>query len=81
LPNEKNGEFDCVLKTKEGSYAVYEVKYLNDPLSETAVTEAAIKIQQIPGFRPVRIGFISASGFEKRDPQYEEIDGELLYRR
>ncbi|MFA6734124.1 MAG: DUF234 domain-containing protein [Sphaerochaetaceae bacterium] len=77
----ENGEFDCVLKTKEGSYVVYEVKYLKDPMSETAVTEAAMKIQQIPGFRPVRIGFISGSGFEKRDPHYAEIDGEMRYRR
>jgi hypothetical protein len=50
-------------------------------MSETAVTEAAMKIQQIPGFRPVRIGFISGSGFEKCHLHYEEIDGEVRHRR
>ena len=40
----------------------------------------AEKIRNVKGLTPGRIGFISAAGFENESEEYDQIDGEMLYR-
>lgn len=73
-----NGEFDVVLE-RRGVYDVYEVKYHCLPMPEKEINEEAEKIRSIKGLTLGRIGFISASGFEKKNVEFDYIDGKELY--
>ena len=73
-----NGEFDVVLQ-RRSAYDVYEVKYHSAPASEKEIADEAGKITRIKGLTLGRIGFISASGFEKKTGEFEYIDGQELY--
>ncbi|MBP5216848.1 MAG: AAA family ATPase [Bacilli bacterium] len=59
-------EFDCVLKKMDGSFAIYEVKYLSKPLRSAEVQKETFQIRQIKGLNVKEIGFASSSGFENR---------------
>ncbi|MFA6776144.1 MAG: ATP-binding protein [Sphaerochaetaceae bacterium] len=76
---KRNGEFDCVMKSKDGDYRVYEAKYYKNPMRSAEVEEEARKIRAIMELRVGRIGFVSSSGYERPDDRYDEIDGAMLY--
>lgn len=61
--NHTNGEFDCVLKTVDGNYKFYEVKYLKDPMNEELYKKERMKMARIPISNISSYGFISSSGF------------------
>ena len=73
-----NGEFDCVLKRKD-SYDFYEVKYLEEKLSDAAIKKEIEQIERIEGIKIGRIGFVSISGFENKSSTIEQISGDDLF--
>ncbi len=75
-----NGEFDCALSFSDGSYVIYEAKFLSAPLGIGAMEEEAGKIKRIPDLNIRSIGFVSSSGFEST-AAYECITGEDLYSK
>lgn len=77
--NRRNGEFDCVMKDKEGNYRIYEAKHYKNPMKSEEVEEVATKIKAIMELPVGRIGFVSSSGYETHDARYDEIDGTMLY--
>lgn len=76
LPKEhKNGEFDIVTKDDEG-YIFYEVKFKNKSITSKMISEE-IKQVKACGLDCYKYGFVSKSGFEKKDLDnviYIEID-------
>ncbi len=75
--NKRNGEFDVALETLDG-YEVYDVKYLEDPMSEKLIKEESEQARAATGIAIAKLGFISSSGFEKNGEN--RIDGSLLYK-
>lgn len=73
-----HGEFDVVLQ-KQDRYDVYEVKYLTSALSVNAMREEVAQIRSIQGLNIGEIGFVSVNGFAQEPPEYECIDGNMLY--
>ncbi len=78
--NKKNGEFDCVLKTIDNKYQVYEAKFLKEPMTKTQVQEEEEKIKRINDLNVQAIGMVSASGFEEEEKDIKMISGEELYK-
>lgn len=70
------GEYDCVFKKTDGTYGVYEVKYLKNPLSSGEAKKEIHQIRQIKGIAVSEIGFVCSSGFEAKLPgiRYLELD-------
>ncbi len=77
--NKKNGEFDCVLETRDNEYCVYEVKYLQYPMTRNLIEEEVFKINAIPDLKIKTIGMISSSGFACSYDGIKLISGEDLY--
>ena len=59
-------EFDCVLQKASGGYAVYEVKYLSQPMKEAQVRKEISQIREIKGLDVKEIGFVCSSGFANK---------------
>ena len=75
----KNGQFDCVLKLKNG-YKVYEAKRLKGKMTKKLAEEEIQKINDINDFNVTSIGFISANGFDFAKKDLTLIDGKDLYK-
>ena len=77
----KNGEFDCVLKLNDGSYKVFEAKYLKKPMDKSLYEEERKKMKEIPQLDISSYGFVSSSAFSFDTQSYPDtfIDGEALY--
>lgn len=79
LPQEhKNGEFDCVLKQRNG-YVIAECKFLKTAMTKKLAEKEEEKILSIPGLRINGIIFVSASGFNFSSDRYCLVSGEDLY--
>lgn len=76
--NHKNGQFDCVLKFKNG-YKVYEVKHLKNKMTKEMCKEEIEKVNNIDDLNIIKIGFISSSGFSFSNKEIELIDGKTIY--
>lgn len=76
--NHTNGEFDVVLQ-RSNCFDIYEVKYHSAPLKEKDIIFEAKRIMNIPELKIGRIGFVSVSGFEKPQGEYERIEGKSIY--
>lgn len=74
-----NGQFDCVLKEKDG-YVFFEVKFLKDPMEEHLCKKEEEQIKQLPDLFPKKIGFVCSAGFNFSSEEYDLISGEDLYR-
>ena len=61
-----DNEFDCVIKKKDGSYAVYEVKHYLKPVKDSTIKKEIEQVNQIKGFDIKEIGFVSSSGYETK---------------
>ncbi len=75
----RNGEFDCVLKRKDG-YDFYECKYYKKPMN---LNECEKEVEQICALKSIpvlRIGFVSLSGFSFESDKYHLISGEELFQ-
>lgn len=73
-----NGEFDCVLETKDG-YELYECKFFRGPMEAQACEQEEAQMRSIPGVEPAKVGFVCSAGFDFSDKQYTLITGEDLY--
>lgn len=73
-----NGEFDVVLQIHD-SFDIYEVKYYNSPMTKTQIQKEITQIRQIKGINVGKIGFVSASGYEIIDNEYDCLTLEDLY--
>ncbi len=76
--NKTNGQFDCVLKEKDG-YDFYEVKFYEKPMTKGECENEEAQIKRLTNIDCKKIGFICSSGFEFVDPKYEFITAEDLY--
>jgi len=63
-----NNEFDCVLQKDDRTYAFFEAKYKEKPLTKKEMIEEIEQIQSIKGINVSEIGFVCSSGFEERLP-------------
>ena len=77
--NQKNGEFDCVLKHKD-SYSFYEIKYSDNPLEEKLCIKEEKEVRSLTGKVKInKVGFIALSGFAFKSRDYDLICAEELY--
>ena len=76
--NHKNGQFDCVLKLKNG-YKVYEVKRLKYKMAKRMCEEEITKIKDINDLNVIEVGLICSSGFDFIKKNIELINGKELY--
>jgi len=76
--NKTNGQFDCVLKDKDG-YCFYEVKYYKNPMDIEECKKEEEQIKAVSEIEPKRIGFVCNAGFSFKSDEYELLDAEILY--
>ena len=69
-------EFDCVLKTNDDNYIVYEVNNYSKPIDDSIIKKEIMQINNIKGINVKRIGIVSSSGFKEKDLDldYLELD-------
>ena len=78
-PKERtNGEFDVALEY-EDAIAIYEAKYLKQPMEPDEIHHEINQIEQIPSLTVCRIGFISVNGFAEIEDGYSYLTGEDLF--
>ena len=61
-----NNEFDCILKKKDNTYAVFEIRYYTKPINTNIIQKELEQIKEIKGLDITEIGFISSSGFTSK---------------
>ena len=76
--NHKNGQFDCVLKLKDG-YKVYEVKNLKNKMTKKHCMEEISKIKDINDLNVIGIGMVNTMGFDFKDTDIDLITGKDIY--
>ena len=59
-------EFDCVLKKNNGTYMIYEVKWLKNPLKVSEMHKEIAQAKEIKGLDNIEVGFVSSSGYEEK---------------
>ncbi len=76
-----NGEFDSALKLRNGTYMVFEAKYLKNKMDMTLYEKEKRKILEVKGLQVSGMGFISSSGFsfDTKNLPDRFISGEELY--
>lgn len=74
----KNGQFDCVLKTKSG-YDFYEVKFFKNPMTLPQCKEEEAQVKQITGLKKGKVGFICSAGFDFTSDEYVLFGAKDLY--
>ena len=72
-----NGKFECVLHLSDGSYQVYEVKYLKTPINEDLYVKEKAKMMAVKDIAISSYGFVSSSGFSDKPDAF--IAGKDLY--
>ena len=77
--NHKNGQFDCVLQTKNG-YKVYEIKRLKDKMSKQMCETEISKIRMINDLNIIDIGIVSSNGFDFNMKGIDLITGKDIYK-
>ena len=78
-PKERtNGEFDVALE-HDDAIAIYEAKYLKQPMELDEIHHEINQIEQIPSLTVCRIGFISVNGFAEKEDGYSYLTGEDLF--
>lgn len=75
----KNGQFDCVLKTKNG-YDFFEAKFLSKPMTKKMCEVEENQVKTIKNINLKKIGFVCSAGFNFSDDEYISISGEDLYK-
>ena len=74
-----NGQFDCVLKEKDG-YDFYEVKFYEKPMSKSECEEEEKQVRALTGLSCKKIGFICSEGFDFTSEKYELLDANDMYK-
>ena len=76
----KNGEFDVALYLSNGTYEIYECKFLKEKATERLIKEEKAKVDHAPLVGVRKFGFISSSGFDSvNDSETILISGEDLF--
>lgn len=76
----KNGEFDVALYTSNGTYEIYECKFLRNKATKRLVLEEKEKADRAPLTQVRKFGFISSSGFDcDAIDGVDMISGEDMY--
>lgn len=75
---KSNGEFDVALDFGD-SYTIWEAKYFKKPIELDDIHREAGQVRAIKGIEVSQIGFISASGFDKKEDGYLYYTGDDLY--
>lgn len=74
----KNGQFDCVLKEKDG-YEFFEAKFYIKPMSFSECEKEENQIRSITEMGYKRVGFVCSAGFDFENDKYALVTGEELY--
>lgn len=78
-PKERTkGEFDVALEY-DNAVAIYEAKYLKQPMELDEIHHEINQIELIPSLSVDRIGFISVNGFAEKEDGYSYLSGEDLF--
>lgn len=78
-PKERtNGEFDVALDYDD-AVAIYEAKYLKQPMELDEIHHEVKQIELIPSLTVDRIGFISINGFTEKEEGYSYLTGKDLF--
>lgn len=75
----RNGQFDCVLKEKDG-YDFYEVKFYEKTMTLSDCEKEEKQIRDICNIYCKKIGFICSAGFDFKDSRYDLITGNDIYK-
>ena len=75
-----NGQFDCVLKNKDG-YDFYEAKFYQKPMTKSECEKEEKQVRALSDMNCNKVGFISSSGFDFKDRKYNLIDDKKLYKK
>ena len=76
----KNEEFDVALYLSNGTYEIYECKFLKEKATERLIKEEKAKVDHAPLVGVRKFGFISSSGFDSvNDSETILISGEDLF--
>ena len=67
--NHRNGQFDVVLKRKDG-YDFYECKFYLNPIKKEECEEEESQVRAITGLECRTLGFVSSSGFDFTSDKY-----------
>ena len=76
--NAANGQFDCVLKEKDG-YDFYEVKFYEKPMTKAECETEEKQVRSLCEITCKKIGFICSAGFDFSDDKYELLDAAEIY--
>ena len=74
-----DNEYDCVLKKKNGKYAIYEVKYHKEPMTIGEQNKEIEQIKNIVGLDIDEIGLVCSSGFLDEIEGIKYLDIEDIY--
>lgn len=77
-----NSEFDCVLKTNNKEYIIYEVKNYSKPIDDSIIKKEIMQVKNIVGLNVTKMGIVSSSGFKNKDldVDYLELD-DLFFKK
>ena len=78
VKNKTNGQFDCVLKHKDG-YDFFEVKYYEAPMSKMECEREEQQVRAVTEVACRNVGFVSSSGFDFKSRKYKLITGKEIY--
>ena len=73
-----NGQFDCVLKEKDG-YDFYEVKFFEKPMTLGECEKEESQVKKVTGLSCRKTGFVCSAGFDFVDERYDLVTGEDVY--
>lgn len=76
--NGKNGQFDCVLKEKDG-YDFFEVKFYQQKMTKNECKKEENQIRSVIDMNCRKVGFVCSAGFDFFTDEYTLIDGEKLF--
>ncbi|MBO4706379.1 MAG: AAA family ATPase [Spirochaetaceae bacterium] len=73
-----NGQFDCVLKEKDG-YDFYEVKFYEKPMSKAECEKEEAQVRLLCDINCKKVGFVCSAGFDFKSKKYELIDDRMIF--
>ena len=78
-----NGEFDSAIKLVDGTYEIWEVKLLSNPMDYEMYEEERRKILGIKEIPVSKIGFVSSSGYDFNTEELPDkfLTAEDIYRK
>lgn len=77
--NKKNGQFDVVIRKKNG-YDFYECKFYSSPMKLEECEEEEKQVKAMTGMDYENIGFVASAGFDFISERYALIASTELYR-